>query len=67
MKTIFNFKKFPPLFHEKQKQKRKTKQKEKLFLKKNELEGKRLEALSVDNGWSRLVVLLLRDPHVLEC
>lgn len=26
----------------------------------------RLEALSVDDRWSRLVVLLLRDPHLLE-
>lgn len=25
-----------------------------------------LEAFMVDNGWSRLVVLLLRDPHLLE-
>ncbi len=25
-----------------------------------------LEALSVDDGWSRLVVLFLRDPHLLE-
>jgi len=25
-----------------------------------------LEALSVDNGWSRLVILLLGDPHLLE-
>jgi len=25
-----------------------------------------LEALPVDNGWSRLVVLLLADPHLLE-
>lgn len=26
----------------------------------------RLEALSVDNGWARLIVLLLGDPHLLE-
>jgi len=26
-----------------------------------------LEALSVDNRWARLVVLLLADPHLLEC
>ena len=26
----------------------------------------RLEALAVDNGWARLVVLLLGDPHLLE-
>jgi hypothetical protein len=25
-----------------------------------------LEALAVNNGWSRLVVLLLGDPHLLE-
>jgi len=25
-----------------------------------------LEALAVDDGWSRLVVLLLGDPHLLE-
>jgi hypothetical protein len=25
-----------------------------------------LEALPVDNGWSRLVVLLFGDPHLLE-
>merc|ERR1712010_398750 len=28
--------------------------------------GARLEALAVDNGRARLVVLLLRDPHLLE-
>ncbi len=28
------------------------------------LEG--LEALPVDNGWARLIVLLLGDPHLLE-
>jgi hypothetical protein len=27
----------------------------------------RLEALSVDNGRARLIVLLLGDPHLLEC
>ena len=27
---------------------------------------RRLEALAVDNGWARLVVLLLGDPHLLE-
>ena len=26
-----------------------------------------LEALSVDNGWARLVVFLFADPHLLEC
>jgi len=26
----------------------------------------RLEALAVNNGGARLVVLLLRDPHLLE-
>ena len=26
----------------------------------------RLEALSVDDGWSALVILLLGDPHLLE-
>ena len=26
----------------------------------------RLEALAVDNGWARLVILLLGDPHLLE-
>jgi len=25
-----------------------------------------LEAFTVDNGWSRLIILLLRDPHLLE-
>ena len=25
-----------------------------------------LEAFPVDNGWSRLVILLLADPHLLE-
>ena len=25
---------------------------------------RRLEALAVDDGWARLVVLLLRDPHL---
>ncbi len=29
-------------------------------------DGDDLEALSVDDGWSRLVVLFLRDPHLLE-
>ncbi len=29
--------------------------------------GRDLEALSVDNGGARLVVLLLGDPHLLEC
>lgn len=28
---------------------------------------KKLKTLSVYNGWSRLVVLLFRDPHLLEC
>jgi len=28
--------------------------------------AKGLKALSVDNGWSRLIVLLLGDPHLLE-
>eukprot|EP00039_Didymoeca_costata_P014648 m.239326 g.239326 ORF g.239326 m.239326 type:complete len:146 (-) comp16066_c1_seq2:109-546(-) len=26
-----------------------------------------LEALAVDNGWSRFVIFLLGDPHLLEC
>jgi len=26
----------------------------------------RLEAFAVDNGWSRLVILLLANPHLLE-
>ena len=26
-----------------------------------------LEALSMDDGWAGLVVLLLGDPHLLEC
>lgn len=26
----------------------------------------RLEALAVDDGWARLVVLLFGDPHLLE-
>merc|ERR1711941_12655 len=26
----------------------------------------RLEAFPVDNSWTRLVILLLRDPHLLE-
>jgi len=30
-------------------------------------EGERLEALPVDNGWARLIVLLFGDPHLLEC
>lgn len=28
--------------------------------------GRRLEALSVDDGWAGLVVFLLGDPHLLE-
>jgi len=34
------------------------------FLTKSEINS--LEAFSVDDGWSRLVVLLFRDPHLLE-
>ena len=25
-----------------------------------------LEALAMDNGWTRLVIFLLADPHLLE-
>merc|ERR1719209_1641941 len=30
------------------------------------LDASRLKALAVDDGWAALIVLLLRDPHLLE-